>query len=132
MNREVHGRTRSEQYLPTALYNKLLLTKYRGNLMEIAQLIASVQGSTAIAAALLIGLAALGTAIGFGVLGGKFLEGVARQPELTPMLMLRMFLMAGLVDAFAAISIVMGLYLMFAKNPFLAEVIKAAGQAAGN
>jgi F-type H+-transporting ATPase subunit c len=94
--------------------------------MGIAQLIASVQGLTAVAAALLIGLAALGTAIGFGVLGGKFLEGVARQPELTPMLMLRMFLMAGLVDAFAAISIVMGLYLIFATNPFLAPVLKAA------
>ncbi len=38
--------------------------------------------------------------------------------------MLRMFLMAGLVDAFAAISIVMGLYLIFAKNPFLSEVLK--------
>jgi F-type H+-transporting ATPase subunit c len=100
--------------------------------MEIAQLIASVQGLTAIAAALLVGLAALGTAIGFGVLGGKFLEGVARQPELTPMLMLRMFLMAGLVDAFAAISIVMGLYLIFAKNPFLGEVLKAVGQTAGH
>jgi len=98
--------------------------------MEIAQLIASVQGLTAIAAALLIGLAALGTAIGFGVLGGKFLEGVARQPELTPMLMLRMFLMAGLVDAFAAISIVMGLYLMFANNPFLAEIFNAVTPAA--
>lgn len=96
--------------------------------MEIAQLIATVQGYTAVAAALLIGLAALGTAIGFGVLGGKFLEGVARQPELTPMLMLRMFLMAGLVDAFAAIAIVMGLYLIFANNPFVAVVLKAAGK----
>jgi len=98
--------------------------------MEVAQAIASVQGLTAVAAALLIGLAALGTAIGFGVLGGKFLEGVARQPELTPMLMLRMFLMAGLVDAFAAISIVMGLYLIFANNPFLNVVIKAASNIA--
>lgn len=96
--------------------------------MEIANLIANVQGYTAVAAALLIGLASLGTAIGFGVLGGKFLEGVARQPELTPMLMMRMFLMAGLVDAFAAISIVMGLYLFFASNPFLGAVIKAVGQ----
>ena len=86
--------------------------------------LATVYGMSAIAAGLLIGLASLGTAIGFGVLGGKFLEGVARQPELTPMLMLRMFLMAGLVDAFAAISIVMGLYLIFAKNPFLSEVLK--------
>ena len=94
--------------------------------MDIASLIANVQGLTAVAAALLIGLASLGTAIGFGVLGGKFLEGVARQPELTPMLMMRMFLMAGLVDAFAAISIVMGLYLFFAQNPFLGAVLKAA------
>lgn len=95
--------------------------------MDVAQLIASVQGLTAVAAALLIGLASLGTAIGFGVLGGKFLEGVARQPDLSPMLMMRMFLMAGLVDAFAAISIVMGLYLFFASNPFLGAVLKAAG-----
>jgi F-type H+-transporting ATPase subunit c len=93
--------------------------------METATLIAQVQASSAIAAGLLIGLAALGTAIGFGVLGGKFLEGVARQPELTPMLMMRMFLMAGLVDAFAAISIVMGLYLFFANNPFLSAVMNA-------
>lgn len=93
--------------------------------MDIAKLIADVQGLTAVAAALLIGLASLGTAIGFGILGGKFLEGVARQPELTPMLMMRMFLMAGLVDAFAAISIVIGLYLVFASNPFLSAVMKA-------
>ncbi len=96
--------------------------------MEIATLIANVQGYTAVAAALLIGLASLGTAIGFGVLGGKFLEGVARQPELTPMLMMRMFLMAGLVDAFAVISIVMGLYLFFASNPFLGAVINAVSK----
>jgi F-type H+-transporting ATPase subunit c len=95
-------------------------------MMELASLIAQVQGYSAVAAGLLIGLAALGTGIGFGILGGKFLEGVARQPELTPMLMMRMFLMAGLVDAFAAISIVMGLYLFFANNPFLAAVINAA------
>ena len=97
--------------------------------MELASIVASVQGLTAIAAALLIGLAALGTAIGFGLLGGKFLEGVARQPELTSMLMGRMFLVAALVDAFAAISIAMGLYLIFAANPFLAVVLKQAASA---
>ncbi len=96
--------------------------------MDLANFVSNVQGLSAVAAGLLIGLASLGTAIGFGVLGGKFLEGVARQPELGPMLMLRMFLMAGLVDAFAAISIVMGLFLFFAKNPFLGEVLKAAGK----
>ena len=54
--------------------------------METARIIAGVQSSTAIAVALLIGLGALGTAIGFGLLGGKFLEGSARQPEMVPML----------------------------------------------
>jgi len=91
--------------------------------IEVAKVIAEVQGLSAVAAALLIGLSALGTAIGFGILGGKFLEGVARQPELKGMLMTNMFLMAGLVDAFAAIGIVMGLYLFFAKNPFLGAVM---------
>jgi F-type H+-transporting ATPase subunit c len=100
--------------------------------MQLAAIIATVQGPTAIAAALLIGLGALGTAIGFGILGGKFLEGVARQPELGSMLMGRMFLMAGLVDAFAAISIVMGLYLFFANNTFLGPVMAAVAKVAAH
>ncbi|OGT60412.1 MAG: ATP F0F1 synthase subunit C [Gammaproteobacteria bacterium RIFCSPHIGHO2_12_FULL_43_28] len=94
--------------------------------MEIVNVIGQIQGFSVLAAGLLISFAALGTAVGFGLLGGKFLEGVARQPELGPMLMMRMFIMAGLVDAFAAISIVMGLLLFFATNPFLAAVVNAA------
>ena len=35
-----------------------------------------------VAAAIIIGLGAVGAAIGVGVLGGKYLEGAARQPEL--------------------------------------------------
>lgn len=96
------------------------------NAMAIGQLIAQVQGLTAIAAGLFIGLAALGTAVGFGLLGGKYLEAIGRQPELTPMLTMRMFLMAGLLDAFAAISIVMGFMVMFADNPFLKAVREVA------
>lgn len=99
--------------------------------MGVAQLIASVQGLTAVAAALLIGLASLGTAVGFGLLGGKYLEGVARQPELSALLMIRMFLVVGLIDAFAVISIVMGLFLIFANNPFLGAVMKAVTTATG-
>ena len=39
---------------------------------------------TAIAVGIILGMGAVGTAIGFGLLGGKFLEGAARQPELVP------------------------------------------------
>ena len=98
--------------------------------MEIASLIAQVQSMKAVAAGLLIGLASLGTAIGFGILGGKFVEGVARQPELSPMLLVRVLIMAGLVDAFAVISIVMGLILFFTNGPFLSAVLEAAKQVA--
>jgi F-type H+-transporting ATPase subunit c len=99
--------------------------------MEIVSLISQVQSFSTIAAAMLIGIPALGTAIGLGLLGGKFLEGVARQPELGPMLMLRMFIMAGLLDSFAAISIAMGMILFFATNPFLSAVIAAAKPVTG-
>ena len=44
------------------------------------QLVLEHAGLMYIAAALLIGLGALGTAIGFCLLGGKFLESAARQP----------------------------------------------------
>lgn len=95
--------------------------------MDISTIIGQVQAYTAVAVGLLLGLSSLGTAIGFGVLGGKFLEGVARQPELSPMLMVRMFIVAGLVDAFAVISIAMGLFLLFAsKNPLINAVLAVA------
>ncbi|WP_347261952.1 F0F1 ATP synthase subunit C [Rudaea sp.] len=77
-----------------------------------------VMGMTLIASSLLIGLGALGTAIGFALLGGKFLEGSSRQPELTPMLQTKMFIVAGLLDAVPMIGVAIALLLIFA-NPFI-------------
>jgi F-type H+-transporting ATPase subunit c len=86
--------------------------------MQTASLIAQVQSMTVVAVALLIGLGALGTAIGFGLLGGKFLEGSARQPEMVPMLQVKMFIVAGLLDAVTMIGVGIALFFTFA-NPFL-------------
>ena len=86
--------------------------------MENAALLAEVMKFTVIAVSLLIGLGALGTGIGFAILGGKFLEGSARQPELTPMLQTKMFIVAGLLDAVPMIGVAIALLLVFA-NPFL-------------
>ncbi len=94
--------------------------------MEIASLIAEVQGLTAVAVGIILGLGAVGTAIGFGLLGGKFLEGAARQPELVPMLQVKMFIVAGLLDAVTMIGVGMALFFTFA-NPFLSAVQSAAG-----
>lgn len=91
--------------------------------MEAAQIVSHLQGTTAIAVAILIGLAAIGTALGFGLLGGKFLEGAARQPEIAPMLQVKMFIIAGLLDAISMIGVGIALYFTFA-SPFLAEVMK--------
>ncbi len=84
-----------------------------GNAPQLAQ----VMSFTLIAVGLLIGLGALGTAIGFALLGGKFLEGSARQPELTPMLQTKMFIVAGLLDAVPMIGVAIALLLIFS-NPF--------------
>ena len=94
--------------------------------MELVALIADVQGMTAIAVGLVLGMGALGTAIGFGLLGGKFLEGAARQPEMVPMLQVKMFVVAGLLDAVTMIGVGMALFFTFA-NPFLSAVEAAVG-----
>jgi F-type H+-transporting ATPase subunit c len=89
--------------------------------MELATLIANVQSLTAIAVGIILGLAAMGTAIGFGLLGGRFLEGAARQPEVIPTLQVKMFIVAGLLDAVSMIGIGFAALLMFA-NPLVDAV----------
>jgi len=90
-------------------------------------LIAQVQGMTVLAAAIIIGLAAIGTALGFAILGGKFLEASARQPELMPQLQTKLFVIAGLLDAISMIGVGVALLYTF-NNPFLTAVIAAAGK----
>jgi len=90
------------------------------------EFIANVQGLTAVAIGIIVGLGALGAALGIGIMGSKFLESAARQPELVPMLQGRMFLLAGLIDA--AFLIGVGIAMLFAfGNPLLDAVKAAAG-----
>jgi F-type H+-transporting ATPase subunit c len=73
-----------------------------------------------VAAAIMLGLGALGAAIGMGLLGGKLIEGTARQPELAPMLQGKMFLLAGLIDAVPIIGVGIAMYLIFVVAPGVA------------
>jgi len=66
-----------------------------------------------IAAAIIIGLGAIGAGIGMGLLGGRLLESTARQPELAPMLQTKMFILAGLIDAVPIIGVGVAMYLIF-------------------
>ncbi len=71
----------------------------------------------AIACGIIIGLGALGACLGIAMMGGKYLEAAARQPELMDKLQTKMFLLAGLIDA--AFLIGVGIAMMFAfANPF--------------
>ena len=81
---------------------------------------------TVLGVLLVLGMGALGTAIGFGILGGKFLEGSARQPELAPKLQTSMFLVAGLIDAVTMIGIGIGMWFTFA-NPYTAALQTLGG-----
>jgi len=94
--------------------------------MENAIVIADVQSMTAIAVAFILGMGALGTALGFGLLGGRFLEGAARQPEMIPALQVKMFIVAGLLDAVSMIGVGLALFFTFA-NPFVGPVLAALG-----
>ena len=72
----------------------------------------------ALAAGLIIGLGALGACIGIGIMGSKYLEAAARQPELMNELQGKMFVLAGLIDASFLIGV--GIAMMFAfANPFI-------------
>jgi F-type H+-transporting ATPase subunit c len=70
-----------------------------------------------LAVALMIGVPALGSCLGIGLVAMKFLESSARQPELTPMLQTKFFVSVGVLDG--AFIIATGLALWFATaNPF--------------
>jgi len=88
-------------------------------------LIAQVQSMTVLAVAIIVGLGAIGTALGFAILGGKFLEASARQPELMPQLQTKLFVIAGLLDAISMIGVGVALLFTF-NNPFLTALTQAA------
>ncbi len=92
--------------------------------------VSQIQGMTALAAAIMIGLGAIGTALGFGILGGKFLESSARQPEMIPVLQTKLFIIAGLLDAISMIGVGVGLLYTF-NNPFLTSALAVAKAGAG-
>jgi F-type H+-transporting ATPase subunit c len=75
-------------------------------------------GLIALACGLIIGLGAIGACIGIGTMGGRFIEGSVRQPELMEPLQVKMFLLAGLIDANFLIGVGVAMMFVFA-NPFV-------------
>ncbi len=72
-----------------------------------------VPGLAKLGGGLSIGLAALGTGIGMGVLVGKAIEGMARQPESAGLLRTTMFIGVAFVEALALYALVVTFLLIF-------------------
>lgn len=62
-------------------------------------------------AGLAIGLAALGTGIGIGILGAKSMEGIARQPEAQNSIRINMIIAIAFIEAIALYALVVSLIL---------------------
>ncbi|RFU62325.1 F0F1 ATP synthase subunit C [Peribacillus glennii] len=61
-----------------------------------------------LAAAIAVGLGALGAGIGNGLIVGRTIEGMARQPEAAGRLQTTMFIGVALVEALPIIGVVIG------------------------
>lgn len=64
-----------------------------------------------IGAGLAIGLAALGTGVGIGILGAKSMEGIARQPEAQNAIRINMIIVIAFIEAIALYALVVSLIL---------------------
>jgi F-type H+-transporting ATPase subunit c len=67
----------------------------------------------ALAAAIAVGLAAIGAGVGNGLIVSKTVEGVARQPEARGALQTIMFIGVGLVEAVPIIAVVIAFIALF-------------------
>ena len=65
---------------------------------------------TGTVAAIGAGLAVIGAGIGIGLIGGKAMEGIARQPEAAGDIRSGMILMAALVEGAALIAILLSIF----------------------
>ena len=86
-------------YINLALCETLAQNKRRKKMEELRL----------VAGALLTGLGALGAGIGIGTLTSKYIEALARQPELQGLLFGQLLIAMGLIDALPVISLAVGL-----------------------
>jgi len=68
---------------------------------------------TNLAAALAIGLGALGPGLGIGILAAKAMEGIARNPEAAPKIQTSMILAIAFAEAIAIYALVVALMIKF-------------------
>lgn len=90
------------------------------------QAIAMIYAYTAAGVGIILGLAGLGSAIGWGLITSRFIEAIARQPELQSRLTGQMLFVGGLMESFPFIVLGIGMWFTFA-NPFVTAAMSVMG-----
>jgi F-type H+-transporting ATPase subunit c len=91
-----------------------------------ADAVALLYSYTAIGVGIILAAAGLGSALGWGLICSKYIEGIARQPEMRPQLLGQMLFTGGLMEAFPFIVLGISMWFIFA-NPFLGAAQAALG-----
>jgi F-type H+-transporting ATPase subunit c len=68
---------------------------------------------TQLAAALAIGLGAIGPGIGIGLLAGRAFEAIGRNPEAEPLIRINFIIGIALAEAVAIYALVIGILILF-------------------
>jgi len=79
---------------------------------------AIIVSASVLGAAIAIGMAAIGASLADGVVTGKAIEAMARQPEAKGAILVNMLISVGLIESIPIIAAVIALVLVFA-NPFI-------------
>ncbi len=91
-----------------------------------AAIVSEIMSATAIAVGIILAAAGLGSALGWGLICSKFIEGIARQPEMRAQLTGQMLFTGGLMEAFPMIVLGISMWFIFA-NPFIGAAAAAIG-----
>lgn len=92
--------------------------------VSLISTVSSIYSYTALGVGLVLAAAGLGSALGWGLICAKYMEGIARQPEMLPVLRIQMFITAGLMESFPFIMVAFAMYFTFA-NPFVGAALEA-------
>jgi len=90
----------------------------------MAQVVGAVYANTVLVVGIILASAAFASAFGWAIICSKYLEGIARQPEMRAQLMGQMLFTGGLMEAFPMIALGIAMFFTFA-NPF-ADAVKIA------
>ena len=91
-----------------------------------ANAIAMIYSYTAVGVGIILTAAGLGSALGWGMICTKFIEGIGRQPEMRAQLTGQMLFTGGLMEAFPMIVLGISMWFIFA-NPFIGAAKAAMG-----